>query len=205
MITITQADIETLLCRPLTPCEADNFALNLENVKSQIQDSLCWDPFEAGGVGTRDFDYEPKKSYYPLAPFTNMTALSIVDCDSDEVQDITCDWVAVNQESYFVTTGCAFGLKRCMCNVCTSISCCTSRCQRIRVTADWNSCPMDDLKSIALKMLAQEIKTSDCNDNIESKSIRSMTITYRDNSRIDYLDRYASVFNKWRLCDVDVG
>ncbi len=205
MITITQSDLETLLCRPLTSCEASNFTLYLENVKTQLTQALCYDPF-VGGVATRDFEYNHDGKIYLLPPFTNLVSVSISDCDDDNLQDIVCDWTPVNKNKQTILNGsCAFGLLRCICNTCESISCCNNKCKILKVEADWASCPMDDLKLVALKMLEQEVKSDDCNKDVKSKTIRSMTVTYKDYEQRDFLSIYKPIIDKWSICHDDVG
>lgn len=206
MIQITQSDVEAFMCRPLTPCEANNLALHIENVRTQLIDKLCFDPFETAGVSTKTFEYRENHNYYLLQPYTNISSVSIGDCDSSDMQDITCDWQAVDKQLMYITgDSCAFGLRRCGCPTCSDLTCCGNRCKRLFVTADWNSCDMDDLKLVAMKMIEQDVKTSACNDNVKSKQIRSMTITYKDVDRVDYLDRYKSIINKWSVCNVDIA
>jgi hypothetical protein len=203
-LTITQSDIEALLCRPLNSCEQSNFNLYLNNVQSQLIEALCWNPFESF-TGVMEFDYTHDNTYYILQPFTNLTKVEISDCDGSDTQDIICDWTPVTKELRYSTNGCFFGLKRCICNACEAKSCCTNKCKRLKITATWGDCHMDDLKLVALKLLEQDIKSSDCSDNIQSKSIRSMTVTYRDTERVDYLSRYSGILNKWSVCNVDIG
>lgn len=205
MITITQVDLEALLCRPLTPCESTKFTLYLEIVKTQLESALCWNPF-IGGLGIREFEYTSNDKIYLLPPFTGLVSVSISDCNSDSFQDIACDWLPVNKNSVQPLNGeCAFGLLRCTCNTCDSIECCSDGCRKLKIEADWSNCPMDDLKLVALSMLKQYIVNSDCDDNIESKSIRSMTITYRDQKTTDYIEEYSSVISKWSICHADIG
>lgn len=204
-LTITQADLEALLCRPLSPCEAQNFGLYLENIKTTISRRLCWNPFEPSFTGDKFFEYDPAANIYIVGPFSDMTSLSVVSCLSGEIeQDISCEWRPVDS-NLTETNTCAIAIRRCRCNVCEGIGCCDDKCRRLKVTATWNSCDMDDLKLVALKMLSQDIKTSDCNENVQSKSIRSMTVTYRDTPYIDYIEKFSSVFDRWEVCADVIG
>ena len=162
-------------------------------------------PF-VGGVATRDFEYNHDGKIYLLPPFTNLVSVSISDCDDDNLQDIVCDWTPVNKNKQTILNGsCAFGLLRCICNTCESISCCNNKCKILKVEADWASCPMDDLKLVALKMLEQEVKSDDCNKDVKSKTIRSMTVTYKDYEQRDFLSIYKPIIDKWSICHDDVG
>lgn len=195
MNDITQAELEVILCRPLTPCEVANFSLYIEAAKDEIRDMLCWDPFVTT-TGPLEFNYEASLPYYLLRPFKSLTSVSIVNCGAEEVQDILCDWKPVDRHGN-PTSGCAIALRRCYCKTCEEKTCCDNKCKTLRVNADF-SCEIPEIKLLLSQLFS--VQATACDDNVQSKNIRSFSVTYREKEKVQDSKLYARVKARWALC-----
>lgn len=198
---ITQAEVEALLCRPLSSCETSSLALYIENSKAILESYLCTDFLSSDECTTRYYDYIDSNNIYTDV-FYELCSIKIEDCDTLEDFDVDCSVrprFGGNYNSKIFNNIEICEKDSCGCPINTCL--CESRCKRWVVEAKFGYGDDEVLKNILLELVKEAILNGDCNQNVKSKSIEGYQVTFKsDNEKISVIDKYNKVLEKYRNC-----
>jgi hypothetical protein len=197
---ISQSEIEALLCRTLTSCEAAAFDLYLENSKEILESVLCG-TLENTDCEVRYYDFE-QDDFIQTDVFTELCSLSIEDCELDEAILLDCQVRAqlndqYNSKFYNNIDICEKNSCGCPKDICV----CNSTCKRWKVEAKWGYGEDKFLRNLLVLLIKEEVLNSDCNENVKSKSIEGYSVTFKsDTEKVKILDKYAKQLDKYNVC-----
>ena len=176
---MTQAQLEALLGRPLTPVEVTNLDLYLEIAYQRLEELTCLNLKSS----SEDRTYGIRKEMSTV--FTDLfTEIESVKVDGVTVTDFQPrQWDKRNANWYnsiiLNMTG-----------------------KEVTINADWGICSVD-LKLLVAKLFALVGTMNTTNGNIKSKRVEDFTITFYDNTVFDQflLDNSATI-NKYSICSI---
>ena len=176
---MTQAQLEALLGRPLTPVEVTNLDLYLEIAYQRLEELTCLNLKSS----SEDRTYGIRKEMSTV--FTDLfTEIESVKVDGVTVTDFQPrQWDKRNANWYnsiiLNRTG-----------------------KEVTINADWGICSVD-LKLLVAKLFALVGTMNTTNGNIKSKRVEDFTITFNDNTVFDQflLDNSATI-NKYSICSI---
>lgn len=196
MIDITQANIEQLLCTQLPECATGNFDFYFDVVKAQLTDMLGYDIFalQASG-GSIQLEYDPQSTILRLPPFSSINSIEQITCEGSQNINSPCSFIPVTSHMVY-TAECYERLQHCPngCG-CELVYCGCQDCLRIEINAEW-CIPTDFLLAIASLMKGH------CGENVRSKSIEGMSVTYFENESIE--SRLANFISKYSIGGIHV-
>lgn len=179
---MNQAQLESLLGRPLTPVEVENRSLYLDIARETLETMICSRLDQV--TETRTFDTREGFRTVFIGYFTD---ISKVTYKGEELTDFSKRmWDERNSDFFnsIVFDGQLNGAE-------------------IEIEADWGfDCLPKDLLQLQAKLFAQVSAKNTNNSNISSKKVEDFSITFRNDLTLDeqFAQDNASVIGKYSLC-----
>lgn len=169
---------------------ASDFAFYFDIVKAKLEDMLGYDIFSlADNGGSIQLEYEPESEILRLPPFSSINSIKQITCSGDKDINSPCTFIPVTTNMVY-SAECFSRLQHCpnQCG-CELKYCGCDNCLRVEVSAEW-CIPTDFLFAIV------ELFKEQCNDNVKSKSIEGMSVTYFEQRSVssilaDFISKYS--------------
>ena len=187
---LTQAQLESLLNRPLTAAEASNFSTYLDIAVEQLSALLCFIPEVATGT-TTDRLYEVREGYRTIytAPFVGTPVVTV-----DGVVQ-TADTYSVRQFDNLNGTWFNSVVFKCFLPRCTDV---------VTVTADWGFTALPpDLSLLIAKLFGIQSINNTNNGRIKRKKVEDFEVIFNDITEEDrFFSQFEPTINRYNLCSI---
>lgn len=183
---MTQAKLESLLGRSLTPNEVTNLTLYLDIATDSLEDMLCMSLTTE--TSTREFEAREGYSTLFTGAFTDVSEVTVDESVIDESQYKFRQWNKSNAEWF------------------NSIVFNYPQSGTVKVTADWGfgDCMPNDLQLLLARSFDQISKSNTSQGSIQSKQVEDFRITYRNDvtQRDQFLMDNGLIIQKYSLCNI---
>ena len=183
---MTQAKLESLLGRSLTPNEVTNLTLYLDIATDSLEDMLCMSLTTE--TSTREFEAREGYSTLFTGAFTDVSEVTVDESVIDESQYKFRQWNKSNAEWF------------------NSIVFSYPQSGTVKVTADWGfgDCMPNDLQILLARSFDQISKSNTSQGSIQSKQVEDFRITYKNDvtQRDQFLMDNGLIIQKYSLCNI---